>query len=446
MYGTGFTGKDTPDSVIRVELLAFFSQNPGLIISSPELAIRMQRGARQVKSQMERLVDLRILEKGEVDGRICYSYIPPLSNGVRRQKGRKSRLDHPVNANGNNGDNEHTESRGFNKGRKPDEIQTSIRLELLIAAHKTKSWKQCLELLLDAVSHIEGASCAALLLQERCSQVVWECRRAPTFGRSNGLTKTIPDSMVIEGELIRNGGLIDTAHCVKYLHYLDDKEAILICVFRNGSYDMDIGFLNSLFTDFMPIVEEKRRLNLISEKSAERMLQDCIYWSAVTTQDIVEGVDFTLASLAKGIEADRVSLLLCNDDGCLQASSTYGALKSFASPRQLFPLGIGVVGWCVEHGNTANVVNTKVDPRFISGRYDDIDSMLCCPIILPGGEAVGALCAVNKSDATGGDNGYFGLDDIRLMEGTADVLAHAFSVKGHREIPTPSPSAAAVAS
>jgi hypothetical protein len=446
MYGSGFTGKDIPDSVIRVELLAFFSQNPGLIISSPELAIRMQRGVGQVKRQMERLVDLRILEKGDVDGRTCYSYIPPLSNGVRRQKGRKSRTDHPAKVNGNNGDNGHTESPGLNKGMKPDEIQTSIRLELLIAAHKTKTWKQCLELLLEAVGHIEGASCAAFLLEEKCSQVVWECRRAATFGRSNGLTNAIPDSMVVEGELIRKGGLIDTAHCVKYLHYLDDRNAILICVFRNGSYDMDISFLKSLYTDFMPIVEEKRRLNLISEKSAERMLQDCIYWSNITTQDIEEGVDFTLASLAKGIQADRVSLLLSNDEGCLQANSTYGALKSYASPRQLFPLGIGVVGWCVEHGNTANVVNAKVDPRFISGRYDDIDSMLCCPIILPGGEAVGALCAVNKNNAANGDNGYFGLDDIRLMEGTADVLAHAFSVKDHREIQTPSPSAAAVAS
>jgi hypothetical protein len=240
--------------------------------------------------------------------------------------------------------------------------------------------------------------------------------------------------------------MIDTAYCVKHLHHLNDKEAIMICVFRNGSYDMDMSFLQALFTDFMPIVEEKYRLNLISEKSAEKMLQDCIYWSTVAKQDIEEGVDFTLASLAKGIQADRVSLLLCNDEGCLQANSTYGALKSFASPRQLFPLGIGVVGWCVEHGNTANVVNTRVDPRFISGRYDDIDSLLCCPIIMPDGKAVGALCAVNKNHAADNDTGYFGMDDIRLMEGTADVLAHAFTVKDYRDIKATHSSLEAAAS
>jgi len=444
MYGSAFAGKEIPDSIIRVELISFFSKNPGLIISARELALRMNRDAEHVKRQVERLAHLRILEKGEVDGRTCYSYIPPRLNRAGKRYGlrgsdRRQKTDSERR-------NSCAAEQGPAMDKKHDELQTGIRLELLIAAHKTRTWKQCLLLLLDTLSHVEGASCAALLLEDKGSRVIWESRRPAVFGRPDGTANTIPDNVVIEGGLLKKGGLMDTVGCVKYLHHLNDREAVLICVFRNGSYDMDVPFLKSLFTDFMPVVEEKRRLNLISEKSAERMFKDCVYWNAIEARDMEKGLDGVLASLAKGIEADRVSLMLCNEEGCLQASSIYGNLKNHDSPRQVFPLGIGVVGWCVEHGNTANVVNTRIDPRFIAGKYDDIHSMLCCPIIMPGGERVGALCAVNKDKTCNGRSGFFSLDDMRLMEGTAEVLAHALTVKNNLERVVSPSFTAAVAS
>ena len=377
-------GNGIPDRVIRVELISFFNRFPATVGSSGELARLLGRNSEQVERQLDDLVQLRILEKVGENGHRFYRYVPAISvslagNGLGEKLPWSSRSpwqggDRPI------GD------AAWRKKEVDREGQARARLKLTTSALKAEDWKECIGLLLDAIYRVEVVPCAAYLLRDRCSEVIWDCQRGSN-GEKAGMTKVAGiQNMVVEGELIRNKGLLDTAYGVKYLYPLDVDEEILICVCRNGSYHLDVAFLRSLLIDILPVVAEKRRQCLLRERAAERLLQESIYWNAVQNQDVEKGLGGALASLAKSMEADRVSILVRDGGGSLKTLFTYGARREEAAPVRSFPVGKGVAGWCVEQGHTANLADPRVDPRFISSEYDDIDSMLCCPLVPPEGE------------------------------------------------------------
>lgn len=66
-----------PDSVIRVELITFFHRYPSASFKAEEIAERLGRDSKQVECQLERLAELNILEKAEMDGETVYRYRPP---------------------------------------------------------------------------------------------------------------------------------------------------------------------------------------------------------------------------------------------------------------------------------------------------------------------------------------------------------------------------------
>jgi hypothetical protein len=70
-------GKRIPDSVIRVELITFFHRYPGTHFGACEIAERLERDPLQVEAQLERLAQLNILEKSEMEGETVYRYRPP---------------------------------------------------------------------------------------------------------------------------------------------------------------------------------------------------------------------------------------------------------------------------------------------------------------------------------------------------------------------------------
>jgi GAF domain-containing protein len=177
----------------------------------------------------------------------------------------------------------------------------------------------------------------------------------------------------------------------------------------------------------MPVVVEKRRLHVAEEITAEKVLQNSIYWNALHIGDMRKDLLGTLACVAKSVEADRVSLLVEDGNGSLRTLSTYGMSEQDGANGRPFPIGEGIAGWCAEKGEVANLAEPRVDPRFIRNDYNDIDSMLCCPLIPPDGEVIGAICAVNKQAEGSRRGARFDDKDVRLVEGIARTLANAFT-------------------
>lgn len=420
-----------PDRVIRVELISYFSLYPGTKATTEEMALRLSRDAKKVERQMEALAELNILEKTCDGNRTVFSYLPPMSVKFAgsRNGGEQRHIDlFKAASPDSNGDNADVKRKTLDV----KEGEVDIRLQLMIAALKVETWKECLEALLEVIYRCEGAPCGAYLLGERCSEMLWDCQ-CGTNGTKAGMIRIDgAQNMVVEGELIKKKGILDTAYYVKYLYPLDNGEDVLICVNRNGSYHLDATFLRSLFIDILPVVAEKRRVELMEEKTAEKVLQDSIYWSTVHSSDMGRGLLGTLACVAKSVEADRVSLLVDDGEGMLRTLSTYGRRENLQDEGQSFSTGEGIAGWCIERGDAANLANPEQDPHFISNDYGDIDSMLCCPLIPPEGEAMGALCAVNKSADNGDCRKHFNDKDMRLFEGITKTLAMALAARDNR--------------
>ncbi len=430
-------GKNIPDRVVRIELISHFNLYPETVASSDEMARRLSRESVQVEKQMEDLVELHILRRTYVGDRTLYSYLAPMSMSQMAKRSLNKASENMFSGISGPG----RVKRDAGTEREGEDIEpesgTALRMRLMIAALKRESWKECLELLMNTIYRSLETPCAAYHLGERCSEMRWDYQRG-TNGVRAGMTKVKNvQNMVIEGELIREKGFLETAYHLKYLYPLSDYDDVLVCISRKGSMKMDLRLIKSLLVDIMPVVSEKFRLDFAEEMNAERALQDSIYWSTLHLADMREGLVGALASVAKSVDADRVSLLLEDGSGTLRTLSTYGLHEREGASKHSFPIGEGVAGWCAKKGDSAIITEPRIDPRYIRNEYDDIDSMLCCPLIPPEGAAIGAICAVNKHVDGSGDGTCFDRRDVRLVEGIARTLTTAFLAKdnGTRTLP-----------
>ncbi len=76
----------TPDRVIRVEFISFFSRRPDTVATCGETARHISRDVEQAERQMESLVQLRILRKEDDGAPPRYGYLPPVSADMRSGK------------------------------------------------------------------------------------------------------------------------------------------------------------------------------------------------------------------------------------------------------------------------------------------------------------------------------------------------------------------------
>lgn len=420
-----------PDRVVRMELISFFNICPDMEGTPEEVACRLGRSREQVSAQMAELERLRILERVDGGESPRYRYIPPIYRPLTR-KNRPARggAGSPLQSDGK-AENGRGETRRLGDGKVEME-EDGVRMRLVLAAMRREGWKECLELLLDTIHRLEEVPCAAYLLVEGCSEIAWDCQRGVNGGKAGTSESRGGLSLLLEGDLLNRNGLLETAHHVKYLYPMEHGEAALVCVDRDKRYDIDVSFLEKLMQDFMPVVAEKRHHELMEERTAERLLQEHAYWSALRTPEEGSALESTLASLAKSMQAERVSILLRDEEGNLRTMAFYGKCRDVVTGGHGFRSGEGVAGWCVRHGCPANLIDARIDTRFVPGPYDDIENMLCSPIVTKSGEAIGAVCAVNKQDEEDGSKPCFTLIDQRLQSGVADALAMAFMDKGSR--------------
>jgi GAF domain-containing protein len=434
MTGKEDNGTNMPDRVVRIELISYFNLYPETVATSEEMASRLNRNHCQVERQMKDLVELGILEQRSCGERTLYIYLAPMSLNLIQRKGLNHTFEvgkavFPVGQRGVDREREKRERDEEKDTEDGDEEETAIRMRLMIATLKKDDWRDCLELLLDTLYRTQGSPCAVYHLGDGCSEMFWESQRGAGDVRVGMTRVENVQNMVVEVELIREKGFLETAHYLKYLYPLTEDEDILVCISRNGGYHGDMHFLQSLMVDTMPVVAEKRRLHAVEEITAEKVLQNSIYWNALHIADMRKDLLGTLASVAKSVNADRASLLVEDGSGSLRTLSTYGLCEQAAGESHPFAIGEGVAGWCAKSGNTANLADARIDPRFIHNQYNDIDSMLCCPLIPTQGEVIGALCAVNKRQERNPQKARFDGKDVRLVEGIARVLANAFTAR-----------------
>ncbi|RJP31805.1 MAG: hypothetical protein C4536_07265 [Actinobacteria bacterium] len=88
MSGKG--GNGVSDSLIRIELITHFHRNPGLHGTAQEMAEAIGREPCRVECQMNKLVQLHILEETPSNGQNRYRYMQPHSVAayVFRKSGR----------------------------------------------------------------------------------------------------------------------------------------------------------------------------------------------------------------------------------------------------------------------------------------------------------------------------------------------------------------------
>ena len=74
---TQFNG--VSDSLIRIEIITYFHRNPGLVSTIGDMADATGRDLDRVELQMNKLVQLHILEEHSGNGMRRYRYVPPHS-------------------------------------------------------------------------------------------------------------------------------------------------------------------------------------------------------------------------------------------------------------------------------------------------------------------------------------------------------------------------------
>jgi hypothetical protein len=67
------------DSLIRIEIITHFHRNPGLVSTPDDMAGATGRDPHRVECQMNKLVQLHILEEKPSNGQCRYRYVPPHS-------------------------------------------------------------------------------------------------------------------------------------------------------------------------------------------------------------------------------------------------------------------------------------------------------------------------------------------------------------------------------
>ncbi len=75
-----------PSTVVRIELISYFLNNPDVTVTCDNIAREFAYPREQIEEQMGRLVELRIVKKCDIDGVVHYSYLPPFSKNILREK------------------------------------------------------------------------------------------------------------------------------------------------------------------------------------------------------------------------------------------------------------------------------------------------------------------------------------------------------------------------
>ena len=192
-----------------------------------------------------------------------------------------------------------------------------------------------------------------------------------------------------------------------------------------------------LATNFLEIISKRiRRSNfrfqeVVHEtRATERLvqnLQDMVDMSEILTHrmDMEALISRVVYSASRVLDAERATLFLLDNP----AGELWSKVAEGEEMREIrIPVGKGVAGWVVEHGEMVNIPDAYEDSRF-NPEVDRVTgyktrSILCGPVTNLRGEIVGVIQVINK------EHGVFDKKDEKLFK--AFAYQTAISVENFR--------------
>lgn len=156
----------------------------------------------------------------------------------------------------------------------------------------------------------------------------------------------------------------------------------------------------------------------VDELTTMNMISQAITSTLNLQQTLTVITDHAVRLLAAGAAS-----VVLNDqaEGNLWFNAASGGNSEFVRGKRL-PVGQGIVGWVIEHGEPALVTDVSEDPRFFA-KFDQetgfiTESVICAPL-RTGAQTIGAIEVINKMV------GSFTPEDLQLLTWLATPAATA---------------------
>ena len=170
------------------------------------------------------------------------------------------------------------------------------------------------------------------------------------------------------------------------------------------------------------ITERKLSEKALQQHNQELLLLNRIGFLVSSSLELHQVLEIALKEIQRRLNVVSASFWLRDPETQgLQCMHAIGLGREELTQQRLGP-GQGVTGWVVQHGDSANVPDVKVDPRHFAGVDEltgmTVHSMLSVPLRVKG-EANGAL---NLADS---EVAHFSAQDLQFVELIASAVAIA---------------------
>jgi signal transduction histidine kinase len=189
---------------------------------------------------------------------------------------------------------------------------------------------------------------------------------------------------------------------------------------RSGAFRDQLPLL-TIFANQVATAIENTRLYEETRQRADQLSALNIIGQAITSSlDLRETLTVITDYTTRLLDVAAASVVLRDEaKGDLWFAASSGESSEFVRATRL-AMGQGVVGWVIEHGESALVPDVSQDPRFFSG-FDQVSgfttrSILCVPLRTKD-QIIGAIEVMNKADAP------FGPEDLQLLTSLAAPAA-----------------------
>jgi GAF domain-containing protein len=292
---------------------------------------------------------------------------------------------------------------------------------LLAAFSREANIRSNLSLLVDALHGLTGGRCSAYLVSRHGGTVCWEYSKGVSE-TVEGIPRRAPYRL--DAALDDHPAWEVTPKGIKARLEVDEDTVLMLRA--RAAADEGGRVAAEVVRRALEAIGEYHREELRRRIGRETRAAEEIARTLCAIEEGGRAMLLLAAAVCKSINTDRAAVLRYSErDGALRLAAAYGRLRSRAEPRLAIRPGDGVAGWCISKGKTANLTDARRDPRYIEGPYDDIETMLCVPV-MAGGEPLGALCAVNKRCPRQGHMRQFKRADQEFVEALGRGAAPLF--------------------
>ena len=245
-----------------------------------------------------------------------------------------------------------------------------------------------------------------------------------SFDTNSTAQKTLSDGLIRKVSV--EPTTVQTPTCYYFLPMIFQGEivglAVMIPHYPHTLSEQEISLAQLMASQAAGVLENARLYDEVHQRVDELTALNTISQVITSTLNLPEmlGIITDLTTRLLNVAATSV-VLHREDEANLYYAAASGAGAKFIRDKEL-PVGQGITGWVVAHGESLVVNDTKNDSRFLS-QFDrqsgfTTESILCVPLEAKG-RITGAITAMNKKDT------IFDQKDIRLLSALAAPAAIA---------------------